>query len=103
MRRHPRLIGFPISIITGRTTNKRSHAYRYVLRNRATGDAYLVIVFSLHLKEDVNEDGSLKPAALKTGQGDPDVAMEKADRVDEGSGEVKGDEEGERGNSDDVD
>lgn len=76
---------------------------RYVLRNRATGDAYLVIVFSLHLKEDVNEDGSLKPAALKTGQGDPDVAMEKADRVDEGSGEVKGDEEGERGNSDDVD
>ncbi|KAI1179007.1 hypothetical protein F4777DRAFT_14843 [Nemania sp. FL0916] len=42
---------------------RHSHALRYVLRNRATGDVYLVIVFSLYLKEDVNEDGSLKPSA----------------------------------------
>lgn len=33
---------------------------RYVLRNRVTGDAYMVIVFTLHRVEDVNEDGTLK-------------------------------------------
>lgn len=35
-----------------------------MLRNRATGDVYLAVVFTLYLKEDVNEDGTLKPAAL---------------------------------------
>ncbi|KAK7753014.1 hypothetical protein SLS62_004963 [Diatrype stigma] len=44
---------------------KRSHTLRYVLRNRTTGDTYLVILFTLHLREDVNEDGSLKPEALE--------------------------------------
>jgi len=44
---------------------KRSHQLRYVLRNRATGQVYLVVHFTLYLKEDVNEDGSLKPAALQ--------------------------------------
>ncbi|KAK1752976.1 DUF1769-domain-containing protein [Echria macrotheca] len=44
---------------------KRSHQLRYVLRNRATGQVYLVVLFTLYLKEDVNEDGSLKPAALQ--------------------------------------
>ncbi|KAJ4292860.1 hypothetical protein N0V88_005518 [Collariella sp. IMI 366227] len=43
---------------------KRSHQLRYVLRNRSTGQVYLVVLFTLHLKEDVNEDGTLKPAAL---------------------------------------
>ncbi|KAF4594444.1 UPF0590 protein [Ophiocordyceps camponoti-floridani] len=33
---------------------------RYVLRNKSTGDAYLVILFTLHLKTDVNDDGTLK-------------------------------------------
>ncbi|KAK8132336.1 hypothetical protein PG999_000509 [Apiospora kogelbergensis] len=37
---------------------------RYVLRNKSTGDTYLVVLFTLYLKEDVNEDGSLKPEAL---------------------------------------
>lgn len=36
---------------------------RYVLRNRSTGEAYLVVVFTLYRKEVVNEDGSLKPEA----------------------------------------
>ncbi|ORY70287.1 uncharacterized protein BCR38DRAFT_421694 [Pseudomassariella vexata] len=40
---------------------------RYVLRNKSTENTYLVILFSLYLKEDVNEDGSLKPAALAKG------------------------------------
>lgn len=44
---------------------KRSHQLRYVLRNRSTSDVYLVILFTLYLKEDVNEDGSLKPAAIE--------------------------------------
>ncbi|TQS32579.1 hypothetical protein Golomagni_07101, partial [Golovinomyces magnicellulatus] len=33
---------------------------RYVLRNKTSGDVYLVVVFTLFLKEDVNEDGSIK-------------------------------------------
>ncbi|KAK6077021.1 hypothetical protein SCUP515_05204 [Seiridium cupressi] len=37
---------------------------RYVLRNKSTNDTYLVVIFNLYLKEDVNEDGSLKPAAI---------------------------------------
>ncbi|KAI0121094.1 hypothetical protein BJ170DRAFT_145163 [Xylariales sp. AK1849] len=37
---------------------------RYVLRNKSTSETYLVVLFTLYLKEDVNEDGSLKPAAL---------------------------------------
>ena len=36
-----------------------------MLRNRATDQLYLAVVFSLYLKEDVNEDGSLKPGALE--------------------------------------
>ena len=44
---------------------KRSHQLRYVLRNRSTSDIYLVVLFTLYLREDVNEDGSLKPAALE--------------------------------------
>lgn len=95
-----RLIGFLVI-----TTGRRSHAVRYVLRNRATGDAYLVIVFSLYLKEDVNEDGSLKPAALKARRGGGKLAVEEGDGVDEGGGERERDEkgEGEGGYSDDVD
>ncbi len=51
--------------MTSRPNPKRSHQLRYVLRNRATSDVYLVVLFTLYLKEDVNEDGSLKPAALQ--------------------------------------
>lgn len=44
---------------------RRSHTFRYVLRNKATGQVYLVILFTLYLKEDVNEDGSIMPRALE--------------------------------------
>jgi hypothetical protein len=54
---------------------KRSHQLRYVLRNRATGETYLVILFTLYLKEDINEDGSLKQAAIEsTGKQDSKTA-----------------------------
>ncbi|KAK1996412.1 DUF1769-domain-containing protein [Colletotrichum falcatum] len=36
---------------------------RYVLRNKVTGDVYLVVLFTLYLKDDVNEDGTLKAGA----------------------------------------
>lgn len=47
-----------------------------MLRNRTTGDTYLVILFTLYLKEDVNEDGSLKPAALEATHKDKEMARE---------------------------
>lgn len=31
-----------------------------MLKNRATGDVLFVVLFTLYLKEDVNEDGSIK-------------------------------------------
>ncbi|WYZ43815.1 hypothetical protein EsH8_VII_000251 [Colletotrichum jinshuiense] len=36
---------------------------RYVLRNRTSGDVYLVVLFTLYLADDINEDGSLKVGA----------------------------------------
>ncbi|KAL2024914.1 hypothetical protein VTK56DRAFT_3613 [Thermocarpiscus australiensis] len=66
-----RLPGFNLPVIKYwdgqglRHHRKRSHRLRYVLRNRSTGQVYLVVLFTLHLAEDVNEDGSLKPAALQ--------------------------------------
>ncbi|KAK3485216.1 uncharacterized protein B0T23DRAFT_367087 [Neurospora hispaniola] len=45
------------------------HAYtnnkRYVLRNRLTKKPYLVILFTLYPNDMINEDGTLKPEALK--------------------------------------
>jgi hypothetical protein len=36
--------------------------FRYVLRNKRTGEAYLVVVFDLLVKEELNEDGTVKEA-----------------------------------------
>lgn len=44
---------------------KRSHQLRYVLRNKSTGRVFLTVLFTLYLKEDVNEDGTLKPEASR--------------------------------------
>ncbi|OHF04680.1 hypothetical protein CORC01_00151 [Colletotrichum orchidophilum] len=43
---------------------------RYVLRNKTTGDVYLVVLFTIHLKSDVNEDGTLKAGAEGIKAGD---------------------------------
>ncbi|ETS73153.1 hypothetical protein PFICI_15098 [Pestalotiopsis fici W106-1] len=60
---------------------------RYVLRNKSTSDTYLVVIFSLYLKEDVNEDGSLKPAAIeshkKVETGSVDVTSEAAGEAED--------------------
>jgi hypothetical protein len=43
---------------------KRSHTLRYVLKNRKTDVVYLVVLFTLYLKEDVNEDGTIKEGVV---------------------------------------
>ncbi|KAI0828103.1 DUF1769-domain-containing protein [Hypoxylon sp. FL0890] len=77
-----RLPGFTLPIMkywdgqSLRSKPKRSHTLRYVLRNRSTDETYLVIVFTLYRKEDINEDGSLKPAALEATKQDKEMAKE---------------------------
>lgn len=39
---------------------KRSHALRYVLKNRETDEIYLAVLFTLYLKQDVDEEGNIK-------------------------------------------
>jgi hypothetical protein len=63
-----------------------------VLRNRSTDETYLVILFSLHLKEDVDEYGMLKPGAADGDEGETDAE----------SGKREG-EDGNIGSDDDVD
>lgn len=45
-----------------RNDGRIAHQLRYVLRNKATGDVYLVVTFSLFLEESVNADGTIKGA-----------------------------------------
>ncbi|POR33814.1 Uncharacterized protein TPAR_05993 [Tolypocladium paradoxum] len=77
-----RLPGFHLPIVkyldrhSRRAARRRSHHLRYVLRNRETSDVYLVVVISLYLKEDVNEDGTLKRGAAERAaqaEGDEDA------------------------------
>lgn len=79
---------------------KRSHTLRYVLRNRATDDTYLVILFTLHLREDVDEHGELKPEALESlrqSGGKSRVALNKDELVGGEAGDEDRDyEEAER-------
>lgn len=63
---------------------KRSHTLRYVLRNRKTGDLYLAVTFSLYLKEDVNEDGSLKPGTVEAQKKDSRSRMDPKHEDDHG-------------------
>lgn len=64
-----KLPGFSLPIIKFwdgqglRALRRRSHRLRYVLRNRTTGETYLVIMITLYHKDFVNEDGTLKPGA----------------------------------------
>lgn len=43
-----------------RKVQKRSHTLRYVLKNRKTDTVLFVVLFTLYLKEDVDEKGNLK-------------------------------------------
>ncbi|KAF4120393.1 Protein of unknown function (DUF1769) [Geosmithia morbida] len=58
-----RLPGFSLPLLSylkSRGVRRIPYTLRYVLRNRATGDVYLAICFSLHLSEDVAEDGTIE-------------------------------------------
>jgi hypothetical protein len=66
-----------------------------VLRNKTTEEVYLVVNFTLYLRDDVNEDGS-----LKTGAGER--ATEEALGEDKKS-EEKDKTQGEESKADDVD
>ncbi|KAI1314211.1 DUF1769-domain-containing protein [Xylaria venustula] len=93
-----RLPGFTVPIMKYwdgqglRSRTKRSHTLRYVLRNRSTGDTYLVILFTLYLREDVNEDGSLKPAALEATREDKEMAKEAGKITNEDNADGKEEE-----------
>ncbi|RBQ75560.1 hypothetical protein FVER14953_12790 [Fusarium verticillioides] len=56
---------------------------RYVLRNKETGEPYLVILFSLYHKDYVDEDGSLKDGAQDS--------FKQPEKVSEGDVEFDGD------------
>ncbi|KAJ2972578.1 hypothetical protein NQ176_g7075 [Zarea fungicola] len=54
-----KLPGFQLSI----ANYWDGQALRYVLRNKTTEEVYLVVVFSLFLREDIDEHGNLKEGA----------------------------------------
>jgi len=45
---------------TNRKVQKRSHTLRYTLKNRKTDTVLFVVLFTLYLKEDVDENGNVK-------------------------------------------
>lgn len=71
---------------------------RYVLKNRKTGTVYMVVCFTLFLKEDVNEDGSLKEG-VNPYKGKPPRDLEKKSDEDEDEDE----DDDEEGSDDDDD
>ncbi|KAI6781296.1 uncharacterized protein J7T54_004069 [Emericellopsis cladophorae] len=50
---------------------------RYVLRNRLTGEVYLAVCFTIHLKEDVDEEGNIKEEAKEQDRKDDESRQEK--------------------------
>lgn len=48
-----------------RKVQKRSHTLRYVLKNRATDEVLFVVLFTLYLKDDVDEEGNVKPGVME--------------------------------------
>ncbi|KAM3497868.1 hypothetical protein MY10362_008793 [Beauveria mimosiformis] len=84
-----RLPGFQLSI----ANYWDGQALRYVLRNKTTGDVYLVVVFSLFLREDLNEDGTLKEGAQQHTAGGGATDKKRAKDDDDDDDEHSRDEE----------
>lgn len=54
------------------------------MRNKSTDEVYLVVVFTIHLKEDVNEDGTIKHGGVEgAAAGDEHQNWDMTDRHDE--------------------
>lgn len=81
-KRHDFGVSLSHRVTLFRVNPKRSHQLRYVLRNRTTSETYLVVLFTLYLKEDVNEDGTLKPSA-RPHKVEHHVAGETSDAADD--------------------
>lgn len=79
-----------------RTTPSRSHTLRYVLKNRKTGECYLAVCFTLHLKDDVDEDGTIR-------EGDPIGESEGHDAKPDGQPSQKPGEVAAETSADDLD
>lgn len=63
-----------------------------MLKNRVTGVVYLVVLFSLYLKEDVNEDGTIKEG-VNLNQGKQVTVEEEDVEESESSSEEEEEEE----------
>ncbi|KAH6609028.1 hypothetical protein Trco_002374 [Trichoderma cornu-damae] len=111
-----RLPGFQLSVARYlgadalRNGGRLSHQLRYVLRNKTTGDVYLVVTFALFLEEYINEDGTIKAAieanGIINGDTDGDTNGETNGHVDGNHGATNGitnDDWGEDTHEDDVD
>lgn len=72
---------------------RRSHHLRYVLRNRATNQVYLVILFSIYLKEDVDEaTGDIKAEVLRAEETDHNFTKNIEHRHHDGDDDCHHDE-----------
>ena len=80
-----------------RKQQKRSHTLRYVLKNRKTDTVLFVVLFTLYLKDDVLEDGTLKDGVEG---GKPLHLMSGADRERYEKAKTGGDEGEEEGEDD---
>lgn len=80
---------------------RRSHTLRYVLKNRATGDVIFVVLFTLYLKEDIDEEGNVKEGV----EGNKKIHHGSVDGDAEAEKEVKEEVQGKNvaTNDDDVD
>lgn len=58
-----------------------------MLKNRVTGVVYLVVLFSLYLKEDVNDDGSIKEGVNLSKEKQVTVGEEDLEEGDSSSDE----------------
>jgi hypothetical protein len=77
---------------------KRSHTLRYVLKNVATGRVLFVVLFTLYLKEDIDEHGNVKQGVEGGMPFDKMADSTRADRLKTkaGEGDHEGDHEADR-------
>lgn len=79
-----------------RKEQKRSHTLRYVLKNRKTGKVLLVVLFTLYLNEDLDEQGNVKPG-VETGVPFDKMDKDKAARLESKRDDVAVDESDAKG------
>ncbi|KAM3087867.1 hypothetical protein ACMFMG_001933 [Clarireedia jacksonii] len=92
-----------------RKEQKRSHTLRYVMKNRKTGEVLFVVLFTLYLKEDVDEDGTLKEGVvggkpfhmLPEGEKEKHLKERNGDG-EEGEGEGEGEEKKEEKKEEEI-